>query len=217
MRDQARAEPGKLELRVRGPNITPGYWRLPDATRSAFDDEGYYKMGDAVRFVDPEDPQRGFMFDGRVSEDFKLVTGTWVSVGNLRAAMIAAFAPFVRDVVVAGHDRDDVSAILLLDPDGCVARFPELRSDLSPAALSRHGDCASLQELLVSSEPPRPALDARRADGHPGRAALDRSRRGNGQRFDQPARGARPSHWSCAELYGEKPRPGHSPLIPEAN
>ncbi|MFO1117046.1 MAG: feruloyl-CoA synthase [Beijerinckiaceae bacterium] len=142
---------GKLELRVRGPNITPGYWRLPDATRSAFDDEGYYKMGDAVRFVDPEDPQRGFMFDGRVSEDFKLVTGTWVSVGNLRAAMIAAFAPFVRDVVVAGHDRDDVSAILLLDPDGCVARFPELRSDLSPAALSRHGGLrASLQELLVS-------------------------------------------------------------------
>ena len=108
-------------------------------------------MGDAIRFVDPEDPQRGFMFDGRVSEDFKLATGTWVSVGNLRAAMIAAFAPFVRDLVVAGHDRDDLAAILLLDPDGCVARFPELRSDLSPAALARHeGLRKALKELLVS-------------------------------------------------------------------
>ncbi len=142
---------GKLELRVRGPNVTPGYWRQAEATKSAFDEEGFYKMGDAIRFVDPDDPQRGFMFDGRVSEDFKLATGTWVSVGNLRAAMIAAFAPFVRDLVVAGHDRDDLAVILLLDPDGCVARFPELRADLSPAALARHAGLRSaLRDLLVT-------------------------------------------------------------------
>ena len=83
----------KLEARFRGPNITPGYWRQPELTRAAFDEEGYYRTGDALRFVDPADPQQGFEFDGRIAEDFKLVTGTWVSVGPLRARIIAAGAP----------------------------------------------------------------------------------------------------------------------------
>ncbi|MDE2361258.1 MAG: feruloyl-CoA synthase [Hyphomicrobiales bacterium] len=135
---------GKLELRVRGPNVTPGYWRAPEATAAAFDEEGFYKMGDAVRFVDPNDPHGGFMFDGRVSEDFKLATGTWVGVGNLRTAMIAAFAPFLRDAVIAGHDRDDVTAILLLDPDGCRLKFADIK-DTSPAALAAH---SGLREAL---------------------------------------------------------------------
>lgn len=139
---------GKLELRVRGPNITPGYWRQPDATAAAFDEEGFYKMGDAIRFVDPADPQKGFVFDGRVSEDFKLMTGTWVSVGNLRASMIATFAPLLRDAVIAGHDREEIAAILLLDSDGCRAKFPDL-ADSQPATLAAHaGLRAALAEKL---------------------------------------------------------------------
>ncbi|MCC2107028.1 MAG: feruloyl-CoA synthase [Hyphomicrobiales bacterium] len=139
---------GKLELRVRGPNITPGYWRQPEATAAAFDEEGFYKMGDAIRFVDPEDPQKGFAFDGRVSEDFKLMTGTWVSVGNLRMSMISTFAPFLRDAVIAGHDREQIAAILLLDPDGCRAKFPDL-ADTQPATLAAHeGLRAALAEKL---------------------------------------------------------------------
>ncbi len=139
---------GKLELRVRGPNITPGYWRQPEATAAAFDEEGFYRMGDAIRFVDPEDPQKGFAFDGRVSEDFKLMTGTWVSVGNLRASMIATFAPFLRDAVIAGHDREEIAAILLLDPDGCRAKFSDL-ADTNPATLAAHeGLRAALVEKL---------------------------------------------------------------------
>ena len=141
---------GKLEMRVRGPNVTPGYWRQPEATAAAFDEEGYYRIGDAIRFVDPQDPQRGFMFDGRVSEDFKLATGTWVGVGNLRAALIASFAPLVRDAVIAGHDRDDVAAILLLDPEGCRANFPDM-ADGAPATLAAHpGLRAALAERLAA-------------------------------------------------------------------
>ena len=107
---------GKLEARVRGPNVTPGFWREGELTRAAFDEEGYYRMGDALRFIDPADPNRGFLFDGRLAEDFKLSTGTWVSVGPLRAKFILHAAPWVKDVVIAGHDRDDVTALIF--PDG---------------------------------------------------------------------------------------------------
>src|SRR5262245_10547412 len=96
---------GKLEARLRGPNITPGYWRQDHLTREAFDEEGYYKLGDALKFVDPNDPAKGLLFDGRIAEDFKLSTGTWVSVGPLRARFLDHFAPYVRDVVFAGADR----------------------------------------------------------------------------------------------------------------
>ena len=104
---------GKLEARVRGPSITPGYWRDPARTAAAFDDEGYYRMGDALAWVDPAEPGRGLRFDGRLAEDFKLLSGTWVSVGPLRSRLIAAMAPHVRDVVVAGHDRDGIAVLLL--------------------------------------------------------------------------------------------------------
>jgi feruloyl-CoA synthase len=112
---------GKLDARVRGPNITPGYWRQPELTRKAFDEEGFYRFGDAVRFVDPSDVNKGFVFDGRFSEDFKLATGTWVSVGPLRARILSFFAPLVRDVVITGHDRDDVGMMIFADVEACCA------------------------------------------------------------------------------------------------
>lgn len=110
---------GKLEVRAKGPNITPGYWRAPELTDKAFDEEGFYKLNDALKPVDANDLSRGFDFDGRISEDFKLASGTWVSVGPLRAKFIAACASLVRDVVIAGLDRDYVTALAILDPDGC--------------------------------------------------------------------------------------------------
>jgi feruloyl-CoA synthase len=110
---------GKLEARLKGPTITPGYWRAPALTEAAFDDEGYYKIGDALKFEDPDDWTKGLIFDGRISEDFKLVTGTWVSVGPLRAAFIAHCAPLVRDVVFAGPNRDDVTALIIPDVEAC--------------------------------------------------------------------------------------------------
>lgn len=120
----------KLEARVRGPNVTPGYWRQDDLTEAAFDDEGFYRMGDAVKFADPDDPQKGLMFDGRISEDFKLTTGTWVSVGPLRARIIELGAPHVQDVVIAGIDRDEIGLLIFPNFDACRA----LCSDLAPEA-----------------------------------------------------------------------------------
>ena len=119
---------GKLEARLRGPNITPGYWRRPDLTESAFDEEGFYRIGDALRFADPGNVAAGFEFDGRVAEDFKLATGTWVSVGPLRGRFVEAFDPFVRDAAVAGHDRDDIG--MLVFPDEAAVR--KLASHLPP-------------------------------------------------------------------------------------
>jgi feruloyl-CoA synthase len=110
---------GKLEVRARGPNVTPGYWRQPDLTKAAFDEEGFYKFGDALKPANPNDLDAGFDFDGRIAEDFKLASGTWVSVGPLRARFIAACAPLVRDVVIAGLNRDEISALVVLDLDGC--------------------------------------------------------------------------------------------------
>jgi feruloyl-CoA synthase len=107
----------KLEARVRGPNVTPGFWGEPDLTSAAFDEEGYYRMGDALTFLDPQDPAAGFLFDGRIAEDFKLSTGTWVSVGPLRTRFLVHGAPWVKDVVIAGHDRDEVTALIFPDPD----------------------------------------------------------------------------------------------------
>jgi feruloyl-CoA synthase len=109
----------KLEARIKGPNVTPGYWRQDDLTQKAFDEEGYYCFGDALRFADEREPRRGFFFDGRVTEDFKLATGTWVSVGPLRARFIQAFAPLVKDVVITGHDREAVGVLVFPDLDAC--------------------------------------------------------------------------------------------------
>jgi feruloyl-CoA synthase len=121
---------GKLEARLRGPNITPGYWRQPELTREAFDEEGFYKLGDALRFVDEANAQLGFVFDGRIVEDFKLSSGTWVSVGPLRSRLLAHFAPYATDVVIAGHDRSHVAILVLPDLGACRTLCgPELRDD----------------------------------------------------------------------------------------
>ena len=111
----------KVEVRYRGPNVTPGYWRAPEQTAESFDDEGFYCSGDAVKPIDPANPGRGFAFDGRTAEDFKLSTGTFVSVGPLRAKIIAAGDPCVQDVVIAGINRDEVGALIFPRPDACRA------------------------------------------------------------------------------------------------
>lgn len=110
---------GKLEIRVRGPNVTPGYWKRPDLTAAHFDDEGFYRIGDAVRFVDPDRPEQGLLFDGRVAEDFKLDSGTWVNVGMLRVKAIAALAPVAQDIVVTGHDRPAIGFLVFPNLAAC--------------------------------------------------------------------------------------------------
>jgi len=126
---------GKLEARLKGLNITPGYWRAPELTAAAFDDEGYYKIGDALKFADPDDPAKGLLFDGRLAEDFKLATGTWVSVGPLRAAFIAHFAPLIRDVVLAAPERDEVTALVFPDLDACRNVAPGMAADIPARSL----------------------------------------------------------------------------------
>jgi feruloyl-CoA synthase len=125
----------KLELRLKGPNITPGYWRQPEKTAESFDEEGFYKIEDAMKFVDPDNPSRGLVFDGRVSEDFKLSTGTWVNMAAVRGAIVKAFAPYVRDAVLTGLNRNHIGALLFLDPDAARKIAPEL-ADADDAALA---------------------------------------------------------------------------------
>ncbi|NNG23479.1 feruloyl-CoA synthase [Telluria aromaticivorans] len=103
----------KLELRYRGPSVTPGYWKAPLETAAMFDEEGFFRSGDAVRWLDPGEPRLGFVFDGRVAEDFKLVTGTWVSVGPLRNRVVQEGAPYVQDAVITGHDRSDIGLLIV--------------------------------------------------------------------------------------------------------
>ncbi|MBO0765906.1 MAG: feruloyl-CoA synthase, partial [Hyphomicrobiaceae bacterium] len=119
---------GKLEVRVKGPNVTPGYWRQPELTTNAFDAEGYYCLGDAVRFDDPNDPREGLLFDGRIAEDFKLATGTWVSVGPLRARFLEHCQPYAKDVVIAGADLDDIRVLVFPDFEACRRLVPDLGS-----------------------------------------------------------------------------------------
>jgi feruloyl-CoA synthase len=126
---------GKLELCVRGANVTPGYWRQAELTEAAFDEEGFYRFGDAAKPAVAGDFSAGLDFDGRIAEDFKLASGTWVSVGPLRARFIAACAPLVRDVVIAGINRDEVTALVVLDLDGCRLINPSLPvSDVAACA-----------------------------------------------------------------------------------
>jgi feruloyl-CoA synthase len=118
----------KLEARVRGPNITPGYWKERERTAAAFDEEGFYKMGDAMRFVDPARPERGLMFDGRLAEDFKLSNGTWVSVGPLRARILSQGA-LVQDAVITAPDREFVGALVFPNVAACRALCPDRGAD----------------------------------------------------------------------------------------
>src|SRR3954465_15021348 len=129
----------KLEVRVRGPNVTPGYWKAPDQTAKAFDEEGLYLIGDAVTFADVDRPELGLFFDGRVAEDFKLNSGTWVSVGTLRVAAINALAPLAQDIVVSGHGGDQVRFLV----------FPNIAACRAVAGLP---DSASVGEVIGSEK-----------------------------------------------------------------
>ena len=163
---------GKLEARLRGPHITPGYWRQNELTRDAFDEEGFYKIGDALKFVDANDPGKGLLFDGRIAEDFKLSTGTWVSVGPLRARFIDHFAPYVRDVVFAGADRDFIAALVFPDIEACrklgglgpdapasdIVGAPDVRRKVAEllkklAALSQ-GSSTRIARAILMADPP---------------------------------------------------------------
>lgn len=121
----------KLEVRVKGPNVFPGYWKQPDITASAFDEEGFYMIGDAVEFVDPARPELGLLFDGRIGEDFKLLTGTWVHVGSLRVAGLDALKPIAQDIVVTGHDRDEIGFLIFPNIPECRRLCPGLPPDAS--------------------------------------------------------------------------------------
>ncbi len=119
----------KMELRVRGPNVTPGYWKQPELTKAAFDEEGFYLMGDAGRFADPHDHAKGIEFDGRIAEDFKLMSGVWVHVGALRIHALSMLAPVAQDIVVTGHDRETVGFLIFANPAGCRGLCPDLAPD----------------------------------------------------------------------------------------
>jgi feruloyl-CoA synthase len=168
----------KKEARVRGPNITPGYWGDEALTRAAFDEEGFYRLGDAMDFVDPADPAKGLMFDGRLAEDFKLSTGTWVSVGPLRSKILMQAGGYAQDVVIAGHDRDFAAALVfpnmslcrglaaLTSPDApardvlahpaVVARFQATFDELARQAT---GSSTFVARAMLLDTPP--SLDAR--------------------------------------------------------
>ncbi|HEY3075399.1 MAG TPA: feruloyl-CoA synthase, partial [Burkholderiales bacterium] len=150
---------GKLEARVRGPNVMPGYYKREDLTRAAFDEEGFYRIGDAVKFADADDPAKGIVFDGRVAEDFKLSTGTWVHVGAVRVKLIAAADPLIQDAVITGHDRAEIGALVFLSP--AAKDRPDVRERLRAALqkLSAEGGSSTHpRRLMVMSEPP--SIDA---------------------------------------------------------
>jgi feruloyl-CoA synthase len=139
---------GKLEVRFRGPNVMPGYWRAPEETAAAFDDEGYYRTGDAVEFIDARNPQRGLRFDGRIAEDFKLSTGTFVNVGPLRMKIVLAGDPLVQDVVLAGINRDDIGALIFPRLDDAKRRF-HLPEQATPAEVLAHPEMRGFFQSLV--------------------------------------------------------------------
>ena len=162
---------GKLEMRVKGPNVTPGYWRQPEISAASFDEEGYYRLGDAVRWIDERDVDQGLMFDGRIAEDFKLSSGTWVSVGPLRARLLSALNPFAQDVVIAGLNRDELGILIFPDWGACAdflgvdAGSPRdgwplarLREEIG-RRLQRHNDShpggsTTVRRALLQLEPP---------------------------------------------------------------
>jgi len=137
----------KLEARVKGPNVTPGYWNEPELTRAAFDEEGFYKLGDALKFVDESNPSQGFIFDGRIAEDFKLSTATWVSAGPLRVNFLAESAPYAKEVVIAGADRDYIGVLVFPDIDACRELSPEPCSEAE--LLLRPEVRTKFRELLI--------------------------------------------------------------------
>jgi feruloyl-CoA synthase len=148
---------GKLELRVRGPNVFPGYRNAREITGNAFDDEGYYLIGDAGRLVDPADPSRGVAFDGRVAEDFKLMSGTWVSVGTLRIRAVSALGALASDAVVTGHDREEVGLLVFGSPQARALAADELRAQVRAALKTANtggGSSQTITRVLFLDEPP---------------------------------------------------------------
>ncbi|WP_066258403.1 feruloyl-CoA synthase [Hydrogenophaga flava] len=162
---------GKTEVRYKGPNITPGYWRQPAETAEAFDDEGFFKTGDAVKWIDETDVHQGLKFDGRIAEDFKLATGTFVSVGPLRGKIIAAGAPYIQDVVLTGLNMKEVGAMVfptaavrqlsglpadasmhdVLDTPGVLAQFQKIVDELAKNAT---GSANRIARLCLLADPP---------------------------------------------------------------
>lgn len=162
---------GKTEVRYRGPNITPGYWRMPEETADAFDEEGFFKTGDALKWIDETDVHQGLKFDGRIAEDFKLATGTFVSVGPLRGKIIAAGAPYIQDVVLTGLNMKEVGAMVfptaavrqladlpadasmhdVLDAPGVLAQFQKIVDELARSAT---GSANRIARLCLLADPP---------------------------------------------------------------
>jgi feruloyl-CoA synthase len=149
---------GKLEMRVRGPNVFAGYRNAPELTAKAFDEDGYYLIGDAGRLVDEADPAQGVAFDGRVAEDFKLMSGTWVSVGTLRLKAVTALTPLAADVVVTGHDREEVGLLVFAGPAVKDLAPQVLAERLRAALLALRADGAGSSQaptrVRMLSEPP---------------------------------------------------------------
>jgi feruloyl-CoA synthase len=156
----------KLEVRVKGPTVTSGYHNDPEKTAAAFDEEGFYKLGDACRFLDPGDPAQGLVFDGRVTEDFKLDSGTWVSVGTLRPDLVAACSPYALDVVVTGQDKPFAGALIWPSPaamaglgEDAAARIEAIfRERLSAFNATAGGSSRRIGRFLVLTD--LPSIDA---------------------------------------------------------
>jgi feruloyl-CoA synthase len=155
------AMPNRYELRVRGPNVFSRYLGAPESSVSAFDEENFYRLGDAVRFLSPGNPVAGLLFAGRFAEDFKLGNGSWVRTGAMRARVLGACAPLLRDVVVAGEGRDRIGALAWLDAVGCRSALA-LGEDVTDEALARHpGVLSALAERLADCNRGQTAATAR--------------------------------------------------------
>jgi feruloyl-CoA synthase len=161
----------KYEVRVKGPTVASGYHKDPERTSAAFDEEGFYKLGDAARFVDPDDPAKGLVFDGRVTEDFKLDSGTWVSVGVLRPDIVAACSPYIHDAVITGQDKPFIGAMLWPSPAGLAALVADqgpgtpleklvaiLRDRLGAFNAAAGGSSRRIGRFTILTEPP--SIDA---------------------------------------------------------
>ncbi|MDH3611716.1 MAG: feruloyl-CoA synthase [Gammaproteobacteria bacterium] len=152
---------GKMELRLRGPNMTPGYFRRDDLTAAAYDEDGFYRTGDAGKFVDPDDPAKGILFDGRVAEDFKLLTGSWVNTGMVRVAAISACAEVIQDAVVTGHDRDEIGLLIIPNVAG-MAKIAGLSTEAPlPELLGNATARQTLCDSLAAHNSQNPATSTR--------------------------------------------------------
>jgi feruloyl-CoA synthase len=161
----------KFEVRVKGPTVASGYHKDPEKTAAAFDEEGFYRLGDAARFVDPDDPAKGLVFDGRVTEDFKLDSGTWVSVGVLRPDLVAACSPYIADAVICGQDKGFIGALFWPSPAGLMALVADpspgtpmeklvafLKDRLAAFNATAGGSSRRVSRFTVMTEPP--SIDA---------------------------------------------------------